>query len=142
MTEDSQKPTTSNAPEERVPKSAKRPIGDFETNFRPFLRQLEAISECESNSEEKVRVWCIDLLKAALGYDERNLDYELSAVNRRIDIAVKHEGKVILVIECKRPGKLPANALGAAVNYAMARSCTLGSCDEWPDLATPSSYAR
>jgi hypothetical protein len=90
--------------------------------FGPYMRQLEAISECESNSEEKIRVWCIGVLKGALGYQDEDLDFELSAGKGKIDIAVKHENKVILAIECKKPGTLPSVARKAALTYAAVRS--------------------
>jgi uncharacterized protein YbaR (Trm112 family) len=90
--------------------------------FRPFLKQLEAISECGSYSEEKVRVWCFDVLRKVLGYKDEDLDLELTAVNKRIDIAIKHDGNVLLIIECKKGNTPPPKARKQAVNYAMARS--------------------
>jgi hypothetical protein len=86
------------------------------------MKLLEAISDCESNSEEKVRVWCIGVLKSALGYKDEDLDFELSAGKGKIDIAVKHDDKVIMAIECKKPGTLPAVARKAALSYATVRS--------------------
>ena len=58
--------------------------------FRPFMKQLEAISQCENYSEERIRLWCVDVLRKVLGYDEADLDLELSAVGKRIDVAIKH----------------------------------------------------
>jgi hypothetical protein len=90
--------------------------------FGPFLKQLEAIAECENYSEEKVRVWCIGVLQNVLGYDDSDLDFELSAGNKKIDIAIKHEDSVVLIIECKRKTSLQETARKQAIDYAMTRS--------------------
>ena len=87
-----------------------------------FMKQLETISGCDASSEEKVKMWCKDVLITALGYKNDDLDFELSAGKGRIDIAIKHNEDVIMAIECKKPGTLPAIALKAAVTYAAVRS--------------------
>lgn len=77
---------------------------------------------CDPYSEEKVRVWCIGVLKSALGYEDQDLDFEMSAVSKKIDIAIKHEGKVILIIECKKHNTLAKKARDQAVSYAANKS--------------------
>jgi uncharacterized protein YbaR (Trm112 family) len=90
--------------------------------FGPFMQQLQALMDCDSYSEEKIRVWCIGVLKSALGYNDEDLEYELAAVNKKIDIAVKHDGKVILIIECKKHNTLAKKAREQAVTYAVNKS--------------------
>jgi hypothetical protein len=86
------------------------------------MQQLQAIVGCDSYSEEKIRVWCIGVLKSVLGYDDQDLDFELPALNKKIDIAIKHDGKVILIIECKKHNPLPIKAREQAVTYAINKS--------------------
>lgn len=89
------------------------------------MKRLAAIAGDATASEETVRVWCIDVLRVALGYKNEDLDLELCAVGKKIDIAVKHEGDVILIVECKKfDSKLPKNARDQAVNYAANRSAS------------------
>jgi len=86
--------------------------------FGPYLKQLEAISACDATSEEKIRVWCCGVLQNALGYKADDLDFEVSAGKGKIDIVIKHDDKILLVIECKKPGPLPAIGRKAALGYA------------------------
>ena len=86
------------------------------------MKQLQAMAESESLSEERIRLWCVDVLRTALGYKDADLDYELSATNKKIDIAVKHEGDVIMVIECKKRETIKESDRQQALNYAMSRS--------------------
>lgn len=90
--------------------------------FGAFLKQLETITACDSSPEERIRIWCRDVLVTALGYTVEDLDFEVSAGKGKIDIAIKHEGNVVLVIECKKPGTLPPVARKAAISYAATRS--------------------
>jgi hypothetical protein len=90
--------------------------------FGPCMKQLQALSECDSLSEERIRLWCVDVLRTALGYKDADLDYEVSATNKKIDIAVKHEDDVIMVIECKRRETLKEVDRQQALNYAMSRT--------------------
>jgi hypothetical protein len=91
--------------------------------LRPFLRRLTAIAANESSSEEEVRRWCIDVLRAALDHEDGDIDTEMSALNQKIDIAIKHEGKVLLIIECKNiRAKLSDNVRSQAVMYAANKS--------------------
>jgi hypothetical protein len=50
------------------------------------------------------------------------LDYEVSAANKKIDIAVKHNDGVMMIIECKKREVLKENDRQQALNYAMQRS--------------------
>lgn len=91
-------------------------------NLKTLHKRLTEICG-ESSSEEQVRVWCIDVLKLALGYDSRNIDTEVFALGQRIDIALKEDGKIFLVIECKNPkSKLPSAVRDQAVMYAVNKS--------------------
>ncbi|MFO0792036.1 MAG: type I restriction enzyme HsdR N-terminal domain-containing protein [Pirellulales bacterium] len=90
--------------------------------FGPCMKQLQAMAECDSLSEERIRLWCVDVLRTALGYRDVDLDYELSAANKKIDIAVKHDDDVIMIIECKKRDRLKESDRQQALNYAMSRS--------------------
>ena len=67
-------------------------------------------------------MWCTDVLRKALGYTDDDLAFELSAFNDRIDIAVRHDDKVILIIECKKRSTLGDSARKQAVKYAACKS--------------------
>lgn len=69
--------------------------------FRALHERLSAIAEESRSSEEQVRVWCMDVLRTALGYDDSQLDTESKVMGGRVDIAVKDDGEVKLIIECK-----------------------------------------
>jgi hypothetical protein len=91
--------------------------------FRPFLRRVKAIAGAEGSSEGEVRRWCIDVLRTVLGYEDGDLDTEMAALGQRIDIAIKHDGKVIAIVECKNVRhKLPQSARDQAVMYAANKS--------------------
>lgn len=94
-------------------------IGD---NLKTLHKRLTEIGE-QCGSEEQVRIWCIDVLKAALGYESSHIDTEVCALGQRIDIALKEDDKIFLVIECKNPrSKLPAAVRDQAVMYAVNKS--------------------
>lgn len=91
--------------------------------FRPYHNRLTQIAEQESSSEEEIRRWCIDILRHVLGYDDADLDTEMRALNQRIDIALKRDDKVFMVIECKNVrSKLPTKVRDQAVMYAVNKS--------------------
>jgi hypothetical protein len=69
--------------------------------FRALHSRLVAISEDSKSSEEQIRVWCMDVLRTALGYDDCHLDTEVRMLGGRIDIAIKRDDIVLMVIECK-----------------------------------------
>lgn len=92
-------------------------------NFPVYFQRLKAMQDAESSSEEQVRVWCIDVLRSVLGYDDQDIDTEMTALGQRIDIAIKHNGKVLVVIECKNiRNKLPTATRDQAANYAASKS--------------------
>ena len=94
----------------------------IEDSLKSMHRRLVDITE-QSGSEEQVRVWCIDVLKAALGYDSSQIDTEVCALGQRIDIALKDDGKIFLVIECKNPrSRLNSSVRDQAVMYAVNKS--------------------
>jgi predicted Zn finger-like uncharacterized protein len=91
--------------------------------FRAFHRRLTAIANQENSAEEEVRRWCVDVLKAALGYEDHEIDTEMSALNQRIDIALKDNDKVFMVIECKNiRSRLQNQVRDQSVMYAVNKS--------------------
>jgi len=100
-----------------------RHLKRIKKEFRTFHKRLSAIANQEQSSEEEVRRWCIDVLKAALGYEDGEIDTEMCALNQRIDIALKEEDKVFMVIECKNiRSRLPNQVRDQAVMYAVNKS--------------------
>ena len=69
--------------------------------FRTLHARLKSISETPKSSEEQIRVWCMDILRSALGYDDSQLDTECKVMGGRVDIAVKDGDAVRMVIETK-----------------------------------------
>jgi predicted type IV restriction endonuclease len=91
--------------------------------IRPFHSRLTQMASQDRCSEEQVRVWCIDVLRNVLGYKDGEIDTEMYALNQRIDIALKRDDKVFMVIECKNTrSKLPVTAVNQAVAYAANKS--------------------
>ena len=90
--------------------------------IRTLSQRLAAIYET-TGSEEQIRIWCVDVLKEALGYDFANIDTEVYALNQRIDIALCQDAKIFLVIECKNSrSKLNESVQNQAVMYAANKS--------------------
>ncbi|HEY4313714.1 MAG TPA: type I restriction enzyme HsdR N-terminal domain-containing protein [Pirellulales bacterium] len=91
--------------------------------MRPYHNRLMEIASQDNASEEEVRRWCIDVLRSVLGYEDIEIDTEMRALNQRIDIALKRDDKVFMVIECKNiRSKLPCNVRDQAVMYALNKS--------------------
>lgn len=89
--------------------------------FRHMHARLMQISRAEKSSEEEVRRWCIDALKTALGYNDDEIDTEVRVLNKRVDIALKRNDEIFMVIECKNiRSPLRDNVRDQAINYAMS----------------------
>lgn len=89
-------------------------------SFRTHHKRLISIRDAERSSEEEVRRWCIDALRQALGYEDCELDTEMRSLNKRVDIAMKWDGKVRMVVECKNiRSRLPDSAREQAAGYAI-----------------------
>lgn len=70
-------------------------------------------------NEEETRRWCVDILRTGLGYKDHDIETEASALGQRIDIAIKHDDRIIMVIECKAATvELTEKAAVQAANYA------------------------
>jgi len=116
------------APRVKKPRRTKNQLrkeayAHIRSEFRPFLKRLRAIADIETSSEEEVRRWCVDVFRTVLGYEDQDLDTEMSALNQRIDIAIKHDEKVILIIECKNVrARLTNSTRHQAVMYAANKS--------------------
>ena len=97
-------------------------IDRIRTGLKSFHGRLSEIVEA-GGSEEQIRVWCIDLLKTVLEYEDQHIDTEVSALGQRIDIALKCDNKIFLIIECKNPRmKLTNSVRDQAVMYAVNKS--------------------
>lgn len=76
-------------------------IENTKEGFRILHARLKSIAETEKSSEEQVRIWCMDVLRSALGYDDSQLDTESKVMGGRVDIAIKNDEGILMIIECK-----------------------------------------
>jgi predicted Zn finger-like uncharacterized protein len=91
--------------------------------FRALHGRLKEIAQASSSSEEQVRIWCVDALKTALGYNHAQIDTELKALGGRVDIAIKNGDAVQMIIECKNVrAKLKNSVRDQAGTYASTLS--------------------
>ncbi len=87
--------------------------------FKSLHARLQSLAQEAGNKEEQVRIWCVDALRTALGYGDEEIETERKVLNGRIDIAIKKDDRVSVVIECKAiRSRLGANALEQAGTYA------------------------
>lgn len=103
-----------------------------------FIANIGRISQLVAGgkrNEEEVRRWCIDVLKSAMGYKDSEIETELKIMGRRVDIALKRDDKVFLVIECKAAN---VKLNDAAVNQAASYAVGLGS--EWAAVTNGHSW--
>lgn len=76
-------------------------------------------------NEEETRRWCVDLLKSpAMGYKEEDIETEARVLGKKVDIALKDDGKIFMVIECKAA---TVNANNNAINQAASYAVGLGA---------------
>lgn len=86
-------------------------------------KRLVAIRDADRSSEEEIRRWCVDVLRDALGFSDGEIDTEMRSLNQRVDIAIKLDGQVRLVIECKNiRTRLNDTVRDQAVGYALNHS--------------------
>ena len=72
-----------------------------------------------NRNEEETRRWVIDVLVDAFGYHPDQIETEIKALGKRVDIAITSKGKVLIVIECKASNlELKQAAVNQAANYA------------------------
>jgi DNA-directed RNA polymerase subunit RPC12/RpoP len=94
----------------------------IKTEMRPLIRRLKSIVDDQQSTEEKIRQWCVDVLRNALGYTDEDLDFEAMAMSQRIDIAVKIDGVLAMIVECKNTRIKVDTAKAQAANYAIKKS--------------------
>jgi predicted Zn finger-like uncharacterized protein len=98
-------------------------IDSIRDGFRRLHPRLVEISNAQRASEEEVRRWCVDALENALGYNKNEIDTEVSTLGGRVDIALKRDGNIFLVIECKNiRARLNNNVRDQAAGYATSLS--------------------
>lgn len=91
--------------------------------FRLLHPRLVEIANAPRASEEEVRRWCFDALENALGYSKSEIDTEVSVLSGRVDIALKRDGDIFLVMECKNiRHKLTNTVRDQAAGYATSLS--------------------
>lgn len=98
-------------------------LDSIRTGFKSLHPRLVAMDLAEKTSEENVRIWVIDSLINALGYSHEEIDTEVRTLGKRVDIALKKDGQIFLVIECKSVRtKLGNSVRDQAINYATSLS--------------------
>lgn len=98
-------------------------LDNIRAGFKSLHPRLVAMDLAEKSSEENVRIWVIDSLINALGYDHSEIDTEVRTLGKRVDIALKKDGRIFLVIECKSVrSKLSNSVRDQAINYATSLS--------------------
>lgn len=98
-------------------------LDTIRSGFKSLHPRLVAMDLAEKSSEENVRIWVIDGLINALGYSHDEVDTEVRTLGKRVDIALKKEGKIFMVIECKSVRtKLTNSVRDQAINYATSLS--------------------
>ena len=98
-------------------------IDNVRQGFRQLHARLMQISKAEKSSEEEVRRWCIDALKTALNYSDEEIDTEVRVLGKPVDIALKRDGHIFMVIECKNIRKTLGNSVrDQAATYASSLS--------------------
>lgn len=122
--EEEQKPTGKPRRKKRTKaQMLKHQLKSIKKSLMPLHLRLNAIASQEQSSEEQVRIWCIDVLRQVLGYTDSEIDTEFLALGQRIDIVLKLNGKVFMIIECKNTkSKLGLNVVNQGVNYATSKS--------------------
>lgn len=72
-----------------------------------------------NRNEEETRRWVIGVLVDAFGYHPDQIETEMKALGKRVDIAITFKDKVLMVIECKASNMpLKQSAVHQAANYA------------------------
>jgi len=123
-------------PEEKPKKTTKakrnKPLGkrtvmkSISEGLMSHIERLAKMVAKGSRNEEETRRWVVDVLRTGFGYTDDQIETEMKALGKRVDIAIKIKDKVMLVIECKASSiNLNDSATRQAANYAAA----LGS--EW-----------
>ncbi len=69
--------------------------------FQEMYDRLNLLASAKKGNESEIIRWCIDFIKNALGYEDQDIETELKVLGQRVDIAVKKNNKVLMVIECK-----------------------------------------
>lgn len=116
---------------EAPPSRKRRTAGEIRQEYFDIVRngfkslhgRLGEIANAPASSEEEVRRWTIDVMRIALGYRDIEIDTEAKSLSDRIDIALKRDGKVFMIVECKNIRKNLSDAIAhQAARYALTVS--------------------
>lgn len=98
-------------------------LDSIRLGFKSLHPRLVAMDLAEKSSEENVRIWVVDSLINALGYTHEQVDTEVRTLGKRVDIALKKDEQIFMVIECKSVRtKLSNSVRDQAINYATSLS--------------------
>lgn len=81
-------------------------------------RLLSIISKGKRNESEIIR-YCLDVIKDGLGFSDKEIETELKVLGKRVDIAIKKDEKILMIIECKAANvRLTPAVRNQAARYA------------------------
>lgn len=107
-------------PKTRPPKMGKRVLkSNISNGIMANIDRLGKMIAKGNRNEEETRRWVVDILRTAFGYRDDQIETEMKVLGKRVDIAIKSFGKVLMVIECKASNiDLRNSAIDQAANYA------------------------
>jgi len=102
--------------------SKKSRIKKINKEFQQQVGRIALQLSKGTRNEEEARRWCVDMLKSsAIGYKEADIETEARVLGKRVDIALKDDGKIFMVIECKAATvNINLPAIQQAATYAVA----------------------
>lgn len=96
----------------------------IKNTFTAMKGRLRSIIKKGERNEEETRLWVRDFLKDALGYTNEDIETEFKVLGKRVDIVLKEQDKVLLVIEIKSATeRLNSASKNQSVNYATSLHC-------------------
>lgn len=93
-------------------------IKKIHEGFQDMHARLVELNANSTSSEEDVRHWCMDVLRNCLGYEDQEMATELNVLGKHVDIALRKDNRVFMVIETKNIRHNLKNAKEQAAGYA------------------------
>ena len=88
--------------------------------FRAHGDRLRRIAENPDSSQEHVRRWCLGVVRRVLGYRGGSIATEIQALDKAVDVALRIENRVRVVIECEDiHRKISPSAIDEVADYAV-----------------------
>ena len=101
------------------PFGKKARLKKLQTKFASQITRIAGQIAKGNRNEEETRRWCVDMIRGTMGYGDHDIETECTILGKRIDIALKINGNIEVIIECKAAGiNLNQAAVNQAANYA------------------------